>query len=486
MASEVASDKVYSVLQAFQPILKSIDMRTIAVWSQAGEEWENLVTSIVVSEKSADEVRIEQSKLPKLDSQIKLFTFAGDFDFCAFEGFARGEIGQKWVVIPKVGGYAYRTVRIKTRQFDPLDLKLVSSQRRIADVWKWVLTATGLNSSPDREQLWTTVHNQTIVAKQLGYAEMKDLLRDVFRMDYIPHNVDFELTIADLTKIKNIVFDVTSFEVEIEKVVGLKDLQLNVEVERTIHGGFSKNVLTQGFPIDKGEEKQIGKNCVLNKTVPTPPLFPYDSVELELIHKNSALTLDRTRERVPLQNIVEPFLKVLGDFCSIDMFKEMLLKPENFKKAPELIFENAVAWLLSLAGFHTVYLSANSKTTKVVFDVLRKDGGYQIGSADIIAYEDNERLLLIDCDISGLDEKKIQKLIEICEHFKALCDYGELKFVPVLFTPRYFGEDMKQKPVAVVDGNVIESILEDLAKGDRESARSKIQCYSWGSIAHPT
>jgi hypothetical protein len=58
-----------------------------------------------------------------------------------------------------------------------------------------------------------------------------------------------------------------------------------------------------------------------------------------------------------------------------------------------------------------------------------------------------------------------------------LCDYGELKIVPVLFTSKNIGEDAKKKPVAIVDGNLIERILEDISKGDRESARSRIYPY---------
>lgn len=116
----------------------------------------------------------------------------------------------------------------------------------------------------------------------------------------------------------------------------------------------------------------------------------------------------------------------------------------------------------------------SKRNNLVSLDVLRNESGYPIGSADIIAYEDNERVLLVDCDIGPLDENKIQKLVETRNHFVALFDYGELKIVPVLFSPRNLGEAAQNKPVAIVDGFAIERMLEELAKGDRESARSKI------------
>jgi hypothetical protein len=58
-----------------------------------------------------------------------------------------------------------------------------------------------------------------------------------------------------------------------------------------------------------------------------------------------------------------------------------------------------------------------------------------------------------------------------------LKEHEELKTVPVLFTPARIGDDMRKQPVAIIDGNVIESILEELAKGDRENAQSKLLYY---------
>ena len=112
------------------------------------------------------------------------------------------------------------------------------------------------------------------------------------------------------------------------------------------------------------------------------------------------------------------------------------------------------------------------------FEVLiAEESGYQIGTADIIAYEDNERVLLVDCDIGGVDSKKIQELIETSERLGSLNGYRELNFVPVLFTPKDVRADLKINKVAVADGNVIESMLKELAKGDRKSARSQIVRY---------
>jgi hypothetical protein len=454
-------------------------MRTIAVRPQLEEDWENLVTSMVVSEKSVDEVTKKQSELPKLrTNQIALFTYTGALDFSIFSDFVEGSFGYNRISVPAGGSIAFGSLRVKTRKFNPLILKVVSKQRRTDETWKWVLTAEDSNTSPDREQLWTIVREQAMVAKIQGYGSMEELIRDILRIENVSHNIDFQLMLFDLAKIKGVNFGDSSFEVEIEKPAGLQNLQLNVNVERTTHGGFRSTVLKKPFPLLEIEmSEEPTQLCLFRKNVELPTLFPFDIINIELIHTNSALTLDHVYLSAPLKNPVEPFYNVLTAFCSLDKFKSMLLKPEEFKDAPEKMFENAVTWLLSLAGFQTICLAANTKATKTSFDVLRKYDRYQIGSADIIAYENNKRLLLVDCDIGGLDEQKIQKLIELGKYFKTLCEYRELEIVPVLFTSKNIREDDKKKPVAIVDGNLIERILEDLSKGDRKSASSKIYAY---------
>jgi hypothetical protein len=147
-------------------------------------------------------------------------------------------------------GFPYGTLRIKTRQFNPLDLKMVSQQRRIEGAWKWVLTADGSNTSQDREQLWAIAKDQDRVAKLHGNSSMDELIRDTLRIENISHSMDFRLSIFDLAKIKNVNFSDSSFEVNIEKPKGLKDLQLNVKVERATDGGFRSTVLKKPFPLE--------------------------------------------------------------------------------------------------------------------------------------------------------------------------------------------------------------------------------------------
>lgn len=359
MTPALAPDKLYSVLEAFHPFLKSVDMRTFAVSSTLEGEWENLITSFTVSDKTVNEVKSEQEKLPKIrNNEVALFLEAAPFDYSPFDYFVKGKIRHGRLIVGG-GGIGVGGTTIRTKQFDPLELKVTSSRRRIEGLSKWVLSVTNLNTTPEREELWAIAQRQTGLPKELYYEDMNDLLKSTLRIEEISHAKDFELTISDLAKIENVTFSASSFVVEISKILDLKNLQLNVLQGRSEKGGEFHTIWRNRYSIDEIEAQQPKKT--VSVTVEPPNIFPFDSIRMELIHRGSFLTIDDSWNRAPFQNVVEPFFKVLDAFCSIDVFKEMLLKPQNFENAPQLMFENAVSWLLSLAGFHTIYLGQTRK-----------------------------------------------------------------------------------------------------------------------------
>ena len=197
-------------------------------------------------------------------------------------------------------------------------------------------------------------------------------------------------------------------------------------------------------------------------------MLPFDWLQVELIHRDSGLTLDKDHRKVPLTNIAEPFLKTLDSFCSLHDFEKMLFEPEHEKKAQD-VFEDAVAWLLSLAGFDVIRLRLGMKS----FDKLIVGEGYQKGCADIIAYEENERILLIECTTGPADEIKVQKLAETKKYFREkLKGYEKLPIVPILFSPSDFRKSSPSIDVMIADQSVIKRILEAVVKGKREDARS--------------
>lgn len=470
-----APDELFSVLESIRPALKSVDLRIVAVTPPSKEDWQNLVTSIVVSDKSRDKVRNEHEKFPVIrNNYFAIFFQDLPFDYEIFDQISKGEI--KFFM-------PYGRTKIQCRNFDPLKLKVNSIQEWIERHSTWILKATQNGSVKEREELWSAVQKQKYIAKRCGYPNIEELISKALRIKFRQNQpLEFMIVIPPLARIQSANFVKNQFEVEVRKPSNLEGLQLNLTWGRAKNSGYHKTV--ERIPprvLSQGEPELDENYCIVKEVFELDNLVPYDRMEAELILRESALTLDKIDRRAPLENIVEPFLKTLGAFCSFKEFKMMLLEPDNYGRPPEKIFEIAVSWLLSLAGFSTIYLGRDIKIPKSSlskkfhdrkFDVLLSKSGLPIGCADIIAYEDNEKLLLIDCDIGEIVEEKIQKLVSTKNYFdKSLKNFSQLEIIPVLFSPK----DLRKQDnaVKIVDRALIETILKEVVKGgNREYVRS--------------
>jgi hypothetical protein len=285
---------------------------------------------------------------------------------------------------------------------------------------------------------------------------------------------DFDLAVSSGIEIESAEFAGSSFKVKVKKVSGVKSLHLNFAQGRPNH----YDPIWRGDAlVEEGKPSNDNPNLIEIDVTP-PSVQPFDQMSVELINRNVPLNISTALAWAPLENVAEPFLNTFNAFCDFEDFKKMLFDPVNYGKQPQKIFENAVTWLLSLAGFHTINLNIEisrlkSKKCKKFDSLVAEESGVPIGSADIIAYEDNKRLLLIDCDIGGVDDNKIDKLLEARKHFEALSKFGKLSFVSVLCTPRECST-MTNNGVVIVDKYILESIFENIAKGNRQAARDNI------------
>jgi hypothetical protein len=453
-----ATDDLLNVLNALKPALKSIDVRTVAVCPSSEEDWQNLVTSIIISDKTLDEIKAEHENLRRVrnsDNQFAIFMKAYAFNYLIFDEIPNGKIR-----FPTPFG----TNRVKTRVFNPLNLKVTSTQERLEGSTYYVLKAVDHGDLEARKNFWDIIYRQNSFAKTLGFPNVQKLIQNYLKIEKYDHNArkDLEITILPLAKIGNIRFSKKQVNINLQNPHKLNNLQLNLHLEN-----YQRNVWLNPRQINgKDNSVAFGINNLL----------PLDTLIVELIHRDSGLTLDRTSKKVPLENIAEPFVKIVDTFCSLKKIEKMLFKPEEYGKNPDKIFENAVTWLLSLAGYETVNVGIiitklNNKQEK--FDELHLKNSYHIGSADIIAYEENERLILIDCDINTVDPRKVEKLAELKKHFRdKLKGYEKLRIVPILFTPRDFRKTSPSTDVMIADQTVIKRMFEFVVKGDREQARS--------------
>lgn len=462
-------NEVYSVLEAFKPAVKSIDVRTVVVAPPSGEEWQNLVTSVFITENAVDVVKNQHSKIPRLrNNNFALLLDAYPFDYTFFGNILEGEVR-----FP----LSFGIEKVRFRKFDPLKLKFCSKQARIKGSYKWILSATDDGLQGERMELWSVADANEIAVKREGFPDIGHFIQNRLQIEYHKGSQkDFELSVPPLASIEKACFVKSEFEVEVKKVPNLTNLQLNLTLKRDYDTVWMD---TRKVGENKSESTDV---FVLTKEVfQLDNLLPYDLMTVELIHNESALVMDATMKYAPLENVVEPFLKTLNAFCPSSEFSSMLLEPEEYGKEPQRVFENAVTWLLSLAGYNTIYLGFKIQRDngEKRFDVLRAKSGYEIGSADIIGYEENSRLLLVDCDIGPIDERKIQRLKETGKYLSgSFKEYPQLKIIPVLATPKKY-EGAPRQGVRIVDRNALEKIIKELAKGNRDVARNIFCDFGW-------
>ena len=445
--------------------MKSIDVRTVAVKPVPSKDpWTNLITSIFVSEKSVAEVEAEHKTMPKVKNErFAIFLQASPFSRDIFDKILQGAI-----TFTTPDG----SVTVASRQAHLLTFRANPSYRRIRGLSRYVLGATDIDARPrsERDALWAVVSGQNLEAKRMHYSDALALIKGIIETDYIWNDgKDFDVAISSGVVIESADFAGPSLKVKVKGASGLKDLQLNFALGRP---NYYDPVWRGDAYLEDGRPSNDNPDSVEVEVKP-PNVLPFDQMSVELIHRSVPLNISAAVAVAPLENVVEPFLKTFSAFCPLEDFKKMLFEPQHYAKQPDKIFENAVAWLLSLSGFLTISL-APSKGQKSFDSLKAVESGYEIGSADILAYEDNKRVLLVDCDIGSRYDEKIGMLIGAQKHFEASNTFGKLSFVPVLCTPKVCEPQANKGVVAIVDKPVLESIFEEIAKGNREAARDKI------------
>jgi hypothetical protein len=447
-------DYLLPVLESFKPALKSVDLRTVTVEFSPEIGWENLITSIIVSSKTVDELKSEHQQLPTVrNNEFAIFYQALPFDYEIFDRIFNGEIRV-------LTTYGYN--RIKTRRFDPLALKLNSNV-----IWEdrtpfSVLKAIDQGDPDYRRRLWDVVKRQDNFVNKLGFPNIPQLIQHCLKLETYSINdqKNFEVTVNPSIKIIDVQYEGKQVRVQVKNHHKLRNLQVNIRLQNNPKKGWIRPKIID--PTTNTVEFKIEQ------------MLPLDVLILEIIHRDSGLRLDRVTKIAPLDNVCEPIVKTFDAFCSLEKLEKMLFEPQNYGREPEKIFENAVTWLLSLAGFEALPLGIVIKKLtrgEERFDKLQLENGYHVGSADIIAYQENERLLLIDCDINTVDPKKVEKLAELKKHFrKILRGCERLHIVPILFTTIDFRGTSPSIDVMIADRAVIKRVFESVVKGDRKEA----------------
>jgi len=220
-------DELYHVLEAFKPALKSIDVRTVAVCPPSEEHWQNLVTAIFLSDKTVEEIKAEQEKIPQVrNNHFAIFFDAIPFNYLIFDKISNGEI--------RFPLSSFGTHRIKSREFDPLALKVTSTQEWVNGSLCHSLKAVDQGVLEDRKNLWDIIYQQNTWVKRFGFSSTQQLIAHYLKINNYDHGIrkDFEIVIPQLAKIENVQFSDKQITVNIQKPKQLNGLQLNLQLQR--------------------------------------------------------------------------------------------------------------------------------------------------------------------------------------------------------------------------------------------------------------
>ena len=458
---------VSEVVEAFSAAFKSVDLRIVAVKPE--DHWVNVITSLFLSSRSQEEIESEQQQTrDKLPNTDKFRVFLASLHFnqlqILFESFKKGRI-------------RVHNTLIKFTEFNPSALKVdqLSFYERapsyLKEMKEWRLAGSQADTAKD-DAIWRIIESQNGHARRHGYENIYDLIKETLgirdfgrgRTRALAIGIPMPAQIVDVSLVG------PSLKIKTNKAFDLTDLQLNLAVERLKpRTRYYETVWRKTELVKKCKRPSSRKFCYVTNSIKLPDLMPHDIIRVELIHRQApTLGMDKRRLDVPLRNAVEPFAKSLFKFCSLDIFRECLLNPEQSKK-PADDFEDAVAWLLALIGLSVAQLRR--------FEKLRIPATkYEVGSIDMIAYRENEWILLIDCDTKIPDEKKIRSMMAVKEHFRFIQDeYRRPYIVSAIFSPKdCTGISVDRQHVKIVDRHQIKHIFEEAMKGNLEEAISSL------------
>ena len=207
-----APDELYRVLESFKPALKSVDLRCVAVSTPSEECWQNLVTSIFLSNKTVDEVKNEQKVIPQIrNNYFALFYDAMPFSYYVLDKIAEGNFR---IPVANFGGN-----RIQFRKSDIYKLKLGSNQEWMDGSYTWMLKTADSGSEEERKQLWSIVDKQSILSKQLNFDSIPKMIEHHLRIRYSNNErKDIEIVIyPPPATIENLEFRNNSLEIILKK-----------------------------------------------------------------------------------------------------------------------------------------------------------------------------------------------------------------------------------------------------------------------------
>jgi hypothetical protein len=354
-------------------------------------------------------------------------------------------------------------------KIDPLNDLTLSNSYKETNQWRIFFAEKRCDSAT--KTLWSFIDRERGVAPRLGYRNMNDLLQNIFHHER-SKDVEFIVEIPVYSRIENISVQ----KITVRKHHLLDNFQINLFLRRYDEYQRIREIDRNRLYFGMSQEQDPDFSLIEKPYRFQTELEPDDVIDATLINTSLPdLDLSNASIKVPFENMTEYFSKALFKFYPLGDFKEHLFNPELFSRSDD-VFQDAVATLLSLTGYSIIVLGKKrfkqkGKKSKT-YDTRRLPSGYEVGSIDLIAHQENQ-LLLIDCTLSTPEEKKKEKLPEVIDHLKDLQVDNALNVTSFIFTPKS-SANVDNEDVRIVDGWKLEEILHLILRNKIDQAREKL------------
>jgi len=500
----MANPTVGEVLDVLRPSFQGIDLRAVVVALGDQQGWQNAFTVIRFSVKTPEEISVEHDRLKTLydiPAEILNKRLGREYNIEPYRGM-RIELSSLAVgrLEQFVGGIhegIIRTNDIAFRVFDhelginlPKEMYLrgvddeENGHRWGAYHWGWGSQTANFAGAPDGQGNKLRLDSRDLdnQARSIGFADFQDLVEHITGQSFL-RGSGFALQI------------VAPVYARITSIIPSHDA---VGVTGCFHPALGKLTLECSLRESKQGEHACGRSLGRIPVSPqtTDQKFTQFSEKFLLtespesghvqasLFKQAATRVELHREQSPLKSGVMAFraftsfvpeeditdyLRGLTSGTGIDCkILNKFTSKENSK-----VFEYVVTYLLGLCHLNPILLS------NLKYDVV--NGGFEAGSADIIALAQDGSVILVSCTIGMPDRNKRNMLIAartaIAQRIKV--SPQAIKLILISGKPSVSASDAEMVELAAAD---LKKIWEMIRGGNLSEARSLLGLELGSSI----
>lgn len=467
-------------LDRIEGVYKSIDLRIAA--TKVGDTWQNALTVVRFSYGEPKELKKQQETLETRWGKVKTSNFRIDM--------------QAWPIATldtletrlNEGLWLLFDEHVDDLQFGR-SINLLSFEGRFE---KYGYTTRGIRSWPcfealdgehcrllDEEQLQAEVKSQTLL-------DPYTLISELLEVDFAPHtSLNLIVAAPFYAAIGNVDFGEQRCKIQVKFHKDIKALAVSAIVQRGDQGENAPLRDRARSTIDlEGAEELDEYMRLWTKQLELLNATPADYLAVSLIQTEpTALDIEKPSSPTQISRFLEskrpekaPLVAACRRFLTEDKLEQYLTKPVEapwpYKKGSKDAadtFELAVAWLLGLCGFNTVWLGQTKH------EILKEDKVTRF-SIDILAShrESENLLLLIGCTVGSPNNKDIDNLKSVRrilqdEVFKDT----QLQVKPFVFSAAPELGNKERDSVKVLDGDDIRGVLSHIRQGKIQRALNK-------------